>query len=130
MELDILSNILQNQHTGLIYGLPTSLVVILGMWGLFKMVDFSTGFLKIWKRAEDFSSDKMRSGVIRFVTEILAMIVVLAIDWVFGLGWTLAHGVGLLFAIKEVGSIFENFTVLGVDIRENVESAIKKKSKK
>lgn len=132
MEIEVLLQMLKlNSHwDGMLWFLPTSLVVLIGLWFGIKMLDFLTGLLKVAKRAEDFSSSKMRDGVVRWVTEVLAMIFVLAIDFVFGLNWVLSYAIAGLFVVKEVGSIFENFATLGVDIRKTVEDALKKGRKK
>lgn len=78
------------------------------------LMDFTTGFLKAYK-VEGFKSRKLRDGIIRAITEILAILFSGIIDIAFGLSIMMIATKTLLI-FKESISIIENFGILGVQL--------------
>lgn len=78
------------------------------------LMDFTTGFLKAYK-IEGFKSRKLRDGIIRAITEILAILFSGIIDIAFGLSIMMIATKTLLI-FKESISIIENFGILGVQL--------------
>lgn len=78
------------------------------------LMDFTTGFLKAYK-IDGFKSRKLRDGIIRAITEMLAILFSGIIDIAFGLSIMMVATKTLLI-FKEAISIIENFGILGVQL--------------
>lgn len=85
-------------------------------------IDFITGFLKAFK-TEGFKSRKMREGVIRILSEIIAIFFAGILDDVLGLNILMFSTKGL-FLFKQCISIVENLGLLGVDLPQILKDKI------
>lgn len=96
----------------------------------FKVLDFSTGVLKTWKRVVAYQSRVMRDGIIRWIAELVGITFVILLDLMFGLDFYLTGFTLALFLYKEGGSIAENLHALGVDMPGIVSETIENLNKK
>ena len=78
------------------------------------LLDFATGFLKAYK-VEGFKSRKLRDGIIRVITELMAILFSGILDIAFGLN-ILMISTKTLLVFKEAISIVENFGILGIQL--------------
>ena len=102
-------------QTGLLKMLPQTLVILLIAYLGEKVLDMALGVLKTWKNG-NYKSRKMRDGIIRWITEIIAIVFVIGVDFVLGLNFYLCGFTLSLFIYKEVGSILEKLTECGVEL--------------
>ena len=85
-------------------------------------MDFATGFMKAYK-VEGFKSRKLRDGVIRVITELMAIVFSGVLDFAFGLN-ILMVSTKTLLVFKEAISIVENFGILGVELPDILKNKI------
>lgn len=78
---------------------------------IFVAIDTFSGILKAWK-IDGFKSRRMREGIIKVVTELLALVFAAIVDYILSLN-VLLISVKLLLVSKEALSIIENFGQLG-----------------
>lgn len=78
---------------------------------IFVAIDTISGLLKAWK-IDGFKSRRMREGLIKVTTELLALVFSAIIDYILGLNILLLT-VKMLLVSKEALSIIENFGLLG-----------------
>ncbi|ACA41222.1 phage holin family protein [Lysinibacillus sphaericus] len=117
------------QHPILVL-VPKPIYYMFAAYFLFKMLDFTTGLLKTWKGVVNYKSAIMRDGIIRWISELVAIVFVFALDMMFGLEFYLTGFTLALFLYKEGGSIAENLQMLGVDMPGIVDETIEKFNKK
>ena len=86
------------------------------------IIDYSTGILKAYK-VEGFKSRKLRDGVIRSLTELIAIVFSGILDITFGLN-ILMVATKTLFIFKEAISIIENFGALGITLPKIVQDKV------
>lgn len=89
---------------------------------IFLLMDFATGFMKAY-RVEGFKSRKLRDGVIRVITELMAIVFAGVLDFAFGLN-ILMVSTKTLFIFKEAISLVENFGILGVELPDILKNKI------
>ena len=89
---------------------------------VFLLMDFATGFMKAYK-VEGFKSRKLRDGVIRVITELIAIVFSGVLDFAFGLN-ILMVSTKTLLVFKEAISIVENFGILGVELPDILKNKI------
>ena len=89
---------------------------------VFLLMDFATGFMKAYK-VEGFKSRKLRDGVIRVITELMAIVFAGVLDFAFGLN-ILMVSTKTLLVFKEAISIVENFGILGVELPDILKNKI------
>lgn len=89
---------------------------------IFLLMDFATGFMKAYK-VEGFKSRKLRDGVIRVITELMAIVFAGVLDFAFGLN-ILMVSTKTLFIFKEAISLVENFGILGVELPDILKNKI------
>lgn len=89
---------------------------------VFLLMDFATGLMKAYK-VEGFKSRKLRDGVIRVITELMAIIFSGVLDFAFGLN-ILMVATKTLLVFKEAISIVENFGILGVELPDILKNKI------
>ena len=89
---------------------------------VFLLMDFATGLMKAYK-VEGFKSRKLRDGVIRVITELIAIVFSGVLDFAFGLN-ILMVATKTLLVFKEAISIVENFGVLGVKLPDIITEKI------
>lgn len=94
--------------------MPKAIAVLIVAYLLIKLLDFVTGLLKTWKGVEEYKSRIMRDGIIRWIGELVAIALVLLLDWVLGLNFYLTGFTLSLFIYMEGGSIAENLSAIGV----------------
>lgn len=116
-------NILQ---TGLLSLLPTTVSILLLCYLAFKGFDFLSGLLKTWKNQGTYKSRIMRDGIIRWISELVAIVFVITIDLVLGLNFLLITATLGLFIYKEAGSIKENLEACGVTLPGIVDKNVDK----
>ena len=95
---------------------------------IFKFLDFGSGLLKTLKpqtEEDKFKSRKMHNGLMRWAGELMAIVFVITVDWLFGLKYALTIITLLLFIYKEGGSIDENLRAIGVNIPSTVMEKLK-----
>ena len=101
-------------------------IVIVDKWLqvylVFLLMDFATGLMKAYK-VEGFKSRKLRDGVIRVITELMAIIFSGVLDSAFGLN-ILMVATKTLLVFKEAISIVENFGILGVELPDILKNKI------
>lgn len=101
-------------------------IVIVDKWLqvylVFLLMDFATGLMKAYK-VEGFKSRKLRDGVIRVITELMAIIFSGVLDFAFGLN-ILMVATKTLLVFKEAISIVENFGILGVELPDILKNKI------
>lgn len=114
------------QSINLFSQFPEMLQHLLAAYFLFKIFDFASGFLKVWKGIEKFKSRTMRDGLVRWIAELVGICFVIVIDLIGGLDFKLTIGVVGMFTVKEAGSIYENLKAVGVDLGNLVKNAIAK----
>ncbi|MBT2743182.1 phage holin family protein [Bacillus sp. ISL-77] len=105
--------------------LPKIIVTMLLFYFLVKVLDFVSGLLKTWKGVVKYQSRVMRDGIIRWIGELVGIVFVLAIDYVFGLNYYLTGFTLALFIYKEGGSITENLKAIEVDLPKEVSDKLK-----
>lgn len=110
--------------------LPQTLKYMTMFYFFIKTLDFVTGLLKTWKGISPYKSSTMRDGLIRWISELVAISFVLGMDLILGLNFILMGATLALFIYKEAGSIVENLSVLGVTLPDEVKSALEKFNKK
>lgn len=110
----------------LLESVPTIIKYGLLVYLVFKIIDFATGLLKTWKGVVNYKSSVMRDGLIRWITELLAITFVIVLDLFLGLNYYLTGLTIGLFIYKEGGSIAENFTKLGVNMPGIVDDTLEK----
>lgn len=103
--------------------LPKTMIGLLIMYFVFKSLDMLLGILKSWKN-DNYESDKMRSGIIRWIAELLGIIFVVCIDLFIGLDFYLCGFMLSLFIYKEGISIKENLEQCGVVIPKAVDDQL------
>lgn len=113
-------------QTGLLKLLPTTVTVLLLCYLAFKAIDFITGILKTWKNQGTYQSRVMRDGIIRWISELVAIVFVITIDIVLGLNFLLITATLGLFIYKEAGSIKENLEACGVKLPSIVDENVDK----
>lgn len=86
------------------------------------LVDITTGLLKAYK-VEGFKSRKMREGVIRILSEIIAIFFAGILDLVMGLD-ILMLATKTLLVLKQCISIVENLGILGVELPQVLKDKI------
>lgn len=89
---------------------------------IFLLMDFATGLMKAYK-VEGFKSRKLRDGVIRVITELIAIVFSGVLDFAFGLN-ILMVATKTLLVFKEAISIVENFGILGVKLPDIITEKI------
>ena len=123
-------NILTLLENGLIDYLPKTIVIMLLTYLAIKILDFLSGLLKTWK-IKNYTSSKMRDGLIKWIAELIGVIFVILIDMLLGLEFYLCGLTLALFVYKECGSVIENLGQLGVELpkilREKLEVLNKEK---
>ncbi|WP_251028988.1 phage holin family protein [Bacillus sp. ISL-40] len=105
--------------------LPKIIVTMLLFYFLVKVLDFVSGLLKTWKGVVKYQSRVMLDGIIRWIGELVGIVFVLAIDYVFGLNYYLTGFTLALFIYKEGGSITENLKAIEVDLPKEVSDKLK-----
>lgn len=108
-------NIIEMFQNGIVDYLPQTIIVMLITYLVIKVLDFVSGLLKTWKN-KNYKSSKMRDGLIRWIAELLAIILVILIDMLFKLDFYICGLTLALFVYKETGSIIENLAELGVNL--------------
>ncbi|MEI2366236.1 phage holin family protein [Niallia circulans] len=103
-------------HYQLLNYLPKVVQMMLLLYLLVKVLDFTTGLLKTWKGVIPYKSRVMRDGIIRWIGELVGIVFVMALDLVLGLDFYLTGFTISLFIYKEAGSIDENLKVIGVNL--------------
>ncbi|MDM5229667.1 phage holin family protein [Lysinibacillus pakistanensis] len=96
---------------------------------VFKVLDFTTGLLKTWKKVVGYKSAVMRDGIIRWIGELVGIVFVIILDLMFGLNFYLTGFTLALFLYKEGGSIAENLQTIGVDMPGIVDETLEKLNK-
>jgi len=96
---------------------------------VFKVLDFTTGLLKTWKKVVGYKSAIMRDGIIRWIGELVGIVFVIILDLMFGLNFYLTGFTLALFLYKEGGSIAENLQTIGVDMPGIVDETLEKLNK-
>lgn len=89
---------------------------------LLMIIDYLTGLLKAYK-IEGFKSRKLRDGLIRSISELVAIVFSGILDFTFGLN-ILMISTKTLLIFKEAISIIENFGVLGIQLPKIVTDKI------
>ena len=89
---------------------------------LLMIIDCLTGLLKAYK-VEGFKSRKLRDGLIRSISELVAIVFSGILDFTFGLN-ILMISTKTLLIFKEAISIIENFGVLGIQLPKIVTDKI------
>ena len=112
------------EQMALLNVLPKVVVMMMFLYLFLKALDFLTGILKTIKNKNTYKSSKMREGILRWITELLAISFVLAFDMVLGLQFYLTGLTVALFCYKEAGSVMENFNELGVELPGAVDEKI------
>ena len=108
-------------NTGLLKLLPkTILCLFLAYMGI-KVMDFILGLLKAWKNG-DYKSSKMRDGIIRWIAELCAIVLIIGMDFILGLKFYLCAFTLCLFIYKEIGSVLENLGKCGVELPKEVKT--------
>lgn len=95
--------------------IPEAISWMLIAYLVFKTFDNLTGIAKTIKN-KNYKSRKMRDGLIRWISELLAITFVLFLDIFLNLKYSLIGVTLALFIYKEIGSILENFNELGVSL--------------
>ncbi|MFR7936336.1 phage holin family protein [Clostridium perfringens] len=95
--------------------IPETISWLLVFYFGIKTIDMILGILKAYKN-KNYRSRKMRDGIIRWISELLAIAFVLILDMFLGLKFTLIGLTVALFAYKEAGSIIENLGECGVTL--------------
>lgn len=108
---------------------PKPIYYMFAAYFLFKTLDFATGLLKTWKGVVSYKSAIMRDGIIRWISELVAIVFVFALDMMFGLEFYLTGFTLALFLYKEGGSIAENLQTLGVNMPGIVGETLEKLNK-
>lgn len=98
--------------------LPSVIVFMLGFYFAVKVADFVTGLTRTWVKQERFKSAIMREGIGRWVGEVTALVILLMVDFCFGLNCYLTGLQLALLIYKELGSIKENLGKLGVNLTD------------
>ncbi|MGG2114029.1 phage holin family protein [Lysinibacillus pakistanensis] len=96
---------------------------------VFKVLDFTSGLLKTWKKVVGYRSAVMRDGIIRWIGELVGIVFVFILDLMFGLNFYLTGFTLALFLYKEGGSIAENLQTIGVDMPGIVDETLEKLNK-
>ncbi|WP_107951373.1 phage holin family protein [Lysinibacillus parviboronicapiens] len=121
-----ITQILQHPILALV---PKPILYMLLAYFAFKVLDFATGLLKTWKKVVGYKSAIMRDGIIRWISELVAIVFVIILDFMFGLNFYLTGFTLALFLYKEGGSIAENLSALGVDMPGIVRETLEKLNK-
>lgn len=108
---------------------PKPIYYMLAAYFAFKTLDFLTGLLKTWKGVVGYKSAIMRDGIIRWIGELIAIVLVLVLDLLFGFNFVLMGATLALFLYKEGGSIAENLQTLGVNMPGIVGETLEKLNK-
>lgn len=108
---------------------PKFVIYLLAIYFAFKLFDFITGLTRTWVKQEKFQSAIMREGIGRWIGEVIGLAVIIIIDLLFGLNFTLTYATLGLFLYKEIGSIKENLEKLDVTLPELLEMYLNKISK-
>ncbi|MGN4124897.1 phage holin family protein [Lysinibacillus sphaericus] len=121
-----ITQIMQHQILDLV---PKTIWYMLLAYFAFKVLDFSTGILKTWKKVVRYKSAVMRDGIIRWISEMVGILFVIILDLMFGLEFYLTGFTIALFLYKEGGSIAENLQLLGVNMPGIVGETLEKLNK-
>jgi toxin secretion/phage lysis holin len=105
--------------------LPKLIRTMIVFYFLVKVLDFITGLLKTWKGVLKYQSRVMRDGIIRWIGELVGIVLVLAIDFVLGINFYLTTFTLALFIYKEGGSIQENLKAIDVNLPKQVSDKLK-----
>lgn len=108
-------NIIGIFQNGIVDYLPETIIIMLIAYLAIKILDFASGLLKTWKN-KNYKSSKMREGLIIWIAELLAIILVILIDMLFKLDFYICGLTLALFVYKECGSVIENLAELGVKL--------------
>lgn len=108
-------NIIEIFQSGIVDYLPETIIIMLITYLAIKILDFASGLLKTWKN-KNYKSSKMREGLIIWIAELLAIILVILIDMLFKLDFYICGLTLALFVYKECGSVIENLAELGVKL--------------
>ena len=80
----------------------------------FVVIDLFTGLLKAYK-VDGFKSRKLRDGMLKIISELLAIIFACVLDYILGLD-ILMLAMKMILVFKEAISIVENLGILGVQL--------------
>ena len=80
----------------------------------FVVIDLFTGLLKAYK-VDGFKSRKLRDGMLKIISELLAIVFACVLDYILGLD-ILMLAMKMILVFKEAISIVENLGILGVQL--------------
>lgn len=119
--MDILTTIIKKG--GVLTMLPVTVYYLFAAFIIFKILDFVLGLLKVWKNG-NYKSAKMRTGIIRWIAEIISVVFTIVLDLILGTGTALTIATLSLLIFKDAGSVLENLTECGVELPNIIQNKL------
>ena len=108
---------------GVLNMLPKTTYYLFAAFIIFKILDFALGLLKTWKNG-NYRSAKMRTGIIRWIAEVISVVFTIVLDIILGTNSSLTIATLSLLIFKDAGSILENLTECGVELPNIVQTKL------
>ena len=89
---------------------------------IFIFIDFVTGIIKAYK-TDGFKSRKLREGIIKVFSELLAIVFAGILDYLLGLNMIML-AMKMMLVFKEAISIVENLGMIGIQLPDIIKDKI------